>query len=84
MTGLESRVRDASERAIHVAKAREDRPNRDKELAESNQQLESLRRRLKLTVAEDLAPRLPAMAEAVKARDVNALARELAVVRELY
>lgn len=31
-----------------------------------------------------LAPRLPAMAEAVKARDVSALARELSVVRELY
>lgn len=59
MTGFEARVRDASERAIHVAKAREDRPNRCKELADSNQQLESLRRRLKLSVAEDLAPRLP-------------------------
>ena len=31
-----------------------------------------------------LAPRLPAMDRAVKARDAAALSRELAAVRELY
>ena len=58
--GLEAQVRDATEAAVHVTKARDDRANRLKELAESDLQLEGLRRRLGLGAADDLTPRLPA------------------------
>ena len=58
---MEAEVREIASRSIHIAKQREDRPNRLKELADASMMLDGLQRRLRLAAVEDLAPRLPAM-----------------------
>lgn len=74
----ETDIRDIAERAIHVAKAREDRDNRLNDLDDSNQQLDSLRARLGLSVDTDLAERLPS---AIVVEKVGALAAEAVETR---
>lgn len=59
LAAFEAAIRDAAEQAIHVSKARDDRPGREAELAASRAQLASLRGRLALGEADDLAARLP-------------------------
>ncbi len=59
IVACEANIRDIAERAIHVAKAREDRASRLRDLDESNQQLDSLRARLDVPADTDLADRLP-------------------------
>jgi uncharacterized protein YhaN len=66
LVAAEAAIRDAAERATHLAKQRDDRPNRLKELGETSAKLDGLRRQLGLGPAEDLGPRLPPE-EAVRA-----------------
>lgn len=58
----EARIRDLTEQAIHVRKARTDRPNRLKDLETAETGLATLRRMLHLPVDGDLAARLPSQA----------------------
>lgn len=61
-TGLaaqEAAIRDAAELATHAAKAREDRPAREAELATTKQHLARLQSTLGLGDPQDLAARLP-------------------------
>tara|TARA_R110000782_G_scaffold270455_1_gene371310 strand:- start:9423 stop:12908 length:3486 start_codon:yes stop_codon:yes gene_type:complete len=55
----EALVRDLAEQAIHVRKARADRPNRLKEIETAEAGLATLRRMLHLPANTDLASRLP-------------------------
>jgi len=55
----EARVRDLAEQALHVRKARADRPNRLKDLEAAEAGLATLRRMLHLPTDADLASRLP-------------------------
>jgi uncharacterized protein YhaN len=70
-------IKDVGERAILIAKQRQDRPNREKELADAETQLMSLRERLRVAAAEDLAARLPSEAdvEAVQRLALEAIER---------
>lgn len=60
LTAIEADVLDFVERLAIVRTQRADRPNRIVELAQNDERLSSLRRRLQLGPDEDLAPRLPA------------------------
>jgi uncharacterized protein YhaN len=60
--GAEARIRDLAEQAIHVRKARADRPNRYKEIEAAESGLATLRRMLHLPADADLASRLPSQA----------------------
>ncbi|ATW05803.1 YhaN family protein [Sphingorhabdus sp. YGSMI21] len=57
--GAEAAVRDITEQAIHVRKARADRPNRLKEIESDEARLTTLRRMLHLPADADLTTRLP-------------------------
>lgn len=59
LVAAESRIRDAAELSIHVAKARGDRPNRQTELEQSEAQLIELRRMIPVSANDDLAQLLP-------------------------
>jgi uncharacterized protein YhaN len=59
LKAAEQRVRDLSERAIHVSKARSDRANRQREIDDGEAQLAALRRMLGLPADADLAPLIP-------------------------
>ncbi|VTZ52318.1 conserved hypothetical protein [Methylocella tundrae] len=61
----EAKIRDAGEKAIHVSKARDDRPNREIELAEYAEALKTLRQRIGLPDDADLETAAPS-AEAVE------------------
>jgi uncharacterized protein YhaN len=58
----EARIRDLVEQAIHVRKARADRPNRLKEIETAEAGLATLRRMLHLAADADLTARLPSQA----------------------
>ncbi|MDP3674664.1 MAG: AAA family ATPase [Novosphingobium sp.] len=58
----EGRIRDLAEQAIHVRKARADRPNRLKEIETAEAGLATLRRMLHLGADADLTARLPSQA----------------------
>ena len=58
----EARIRDLVEQAIHVRKARADRPNRLKEIETAEAGLATLRRMLHLEADADLTARLPSQA----------------------
>jgi uncharacterized protein YhaN len=58
----EARIRDLAEQAIHVRKARADRPNRLKEIESAEAGLATLRRMLHLSADADLTARLPSQA----------------------
>ncbi len=58
----EARIRDLVEQAIHVRKARADRPNRLKEIETAEAGLATLRRMLHLGADADLTARLPSQA----------------------
>ena len=58
----EARIRDLAEQAIHVRKARTDRPNRLKEIETAEAGLATLRRMLHLGSDADLTARLPSQA----------------------
>lgn len=55
----EAKILDLSEHAIHVRKARSDRPNRMRDMEGAETQLATLRRMLHLPADADLAARLP-------------------------
>ena len=74
----EKDVRELSERALHVAKARTDRPNRQREIDEGEAQLASLRRLLQVDRDQDLAEKLPDPAAIEKVRVLAAEAIERA------
>ncbi len=59
LKAAEQRVRDLSERALHVSKARSDRANRQREIDDGEAQLAALRRMLGLPADADLAPLIP-------------------------
>lgn len=61
----EAKIRDADEKAIHVSKARDDRPNREIELAGYAEALKTLRQRIGLPGDSDLEAAAPS-AEAVE------------------
>lgn len=73
LVAAEKDVRALSERALHVAKARGDRPNRQRDIDEGEAQLANLRRMLGAGPDEDLAPKLP---EPAAVEQVRALAAE--------
>lgn len=77
LAAAEKDVRAASERALHVAKARTDRPNRQREIDEGEAQLASLRRMLQVDQDQDLAEKLPDLAaiETVRALAAEAIER---------
>ena len=58
----EAQIRDLAEQAIHVRKARADRPNRLKEIETAEAGLATLRRMLHLDADADLTARLPGQA----------------------
>jgi uncharacterized protein YhaN len=64
-SAAEAEILDLGHKRAVVAKEREDRPNRIRELAEGEQRLAALRRRLSVGPEDDLAGRLP------DARDVE-------------
>lgn len=59
LVGAEARIRDVSEQAVHVRKARTDRENRRRDLETAQGELMTLRRMLNLPADEDLAVRIP-------------------------
>jgi len=73
ITAAEKEVRSLSERALHVAKARGDRPNRQRDIDNGEAQLANLRRMLGIDQDEDLAEKLP---ESAAVERVRALAAE--------
>ncbi|MEW6018987.1 MAG: AAA family ATPase [Pseudomonadota bacterium] len=77
-SAAEPDILDLGQKRVIVAKQREDRPNRVRELAEAELKLAALRRRLCVGPDEDLAARLPPAAdvEQVRALAVDAQRRE--------
>jgi len=73
----EKDIRSLSERALHVAKARGDRSNRQLEIDQGEAQLANLRRMLGVDQDEDLAEKLPepAAVERVRALAADAIER---------
>ncbi|GLK55995.1 uncharacterized protein YhaN [Methylopila capsulata] len=59
LVAAEAAIRDVVEDFVHVAKAREDRPNRQRELAQAEANLARLRRMIGAREDEDLMLRLP-------------------------
>ncbi len=59
LTAAEKVIKDLSDMALHVAKARGNRPNRQRDIQEHEEKLEALRRMLGLSSGTDLAERLP-------------------------
>mgnify|MGYP003662544449 CR=1 FL=1 len=80
--GAEAAVRDLSEQAIHVRKARTDRPNRLKEIKNDEAGLTTLRRMLHLAIDADLTTRLPSQEalDQVQKLATQAIERGAAVV----
>lgn len=76
LAAAEKDVRALSERALHVAKARTDRPNRQREIDEGEAQLANLRRMLQVDQDQDLAEKLPDLAAIEKVRALAAEAIE--------
>lgn len=77
LTAAEKDVRALSERALHVAKARGDRPNRQRDIDDGEAQLANLRRMLGVDQDKDLAEKLPepAAVERVRALAAEAIER---------
>lgn len=78
LAAAEKDIRAVSERALHVAKARSDRPNRQREIDEGEAQLAGLRRMLEADQDADLAEKLPGPAAIEKVRALAAEAIERA------
>ncbi|HEU4961228.1 MAG TPA: AAA family ATPase [Sphingomonas sp.] len=74
----EKDIRAVSERALHVAKGRSDRANRQREIDEGEAQLAGLRRMLEADQDADLAEKLPEPAAIEKVRALAAEAIERA------
>ncbi len=72
MIEAEGKIRDAGEKAVHVAKARDDRPNREIELADHAAELKTLRQRIGLAADADLEAAAPS-AEAVERAQKHAV-----------
>lgn len=75
---VEAEILDIAQKRIIVAKQREDRPNRIKELTEAEQKLAGLRRRLGAGPEDDLGGRLPPQTDVERVRTLaaEALRRE--------
>ncbi|MGH7105673.1 MAG: AAA family ATPase, partial [Acetobacteraceae bacterium] len=67
-SAAEAEVLDLTQKRVIVAKQREDRPNRIKELTEAEQKLAELRRRLGAGPEDDLAGRLPPRTDVARVR----------------
>jgi uncharacterized protein YhaN len=64
----ETEILDLAQKRVIVAKQREDRPNRIKELTEAEQKLAGLRRRLGASPEDNLAGRLPPQTDVERVR----------------
>lgn len=76
LVAVESRIRDAAELSIHVAKARVDRTNRQREIDQGEAQLVALRRMLVLPADADLASMLPTREAVERVRALMTAATE--------
>lgn len=74
-SAVEAEVLDLAQKRAVVAKQREDRPNRIKELTEAEQKLTELRRRLGAGPEDDLAGRIPPRADVARVRTLVAEAQ---------
>ena len=74
-SAAEAEVLDLAQRRVIVARQREDRPNRIKELTEAEQKLTELRRRLGAGPEDDLVGRLPPRADVARVRTLVAEAQ---------
>lgn len=81
LSAAERFVKDLSERAVHVKKARGDRSNREKEIETNEVKLAGLRRMLGLPAGSDLAGKLPdpAATERVQSLAAEAIERKSAL-----
>jgi uncharacterized protein YhaN len=77
LLSLEADIRDAAEQAVHAAKAKTDRTEAERALAESHGELLSLRNSLHLEADADLALLVPAMSSLLRLQELAAEGAQL-------